>query len=289
MCGEHWLAPEDYVLVSMYIGLLFPPICMLIYTYRDLGEALTVLEKAVVFLMLGHEVADKPDAVDLLPESIQSGDSVFENVSFCYKESPLEKAKRAKEESAREDDASSQSDSEDDICEKFLATEERSTGNGTPSTFIINVSFRIPSGHTVAIVGSSGSGKSMIWRLLLRIYDVDEGRVLIGGRDVRDVKQNSLCQLIGHVSQDVVLFNDTICYNVQYGAKDASDAKVMDSLRAAALGSFLESHVEGLDYKVGNRGWKVHAFRQLSSHGEALGSRLRTALCQLASAHYAAH
>lgn len=267
--GEHRMAPEDYVLITMYIGILSSPIYRLIYTYKDLGDTLTALEKAVVLLMLEPQIVDKQDAVELSPENCPSADIVFENVSFRYKPSDLDRAGLLKEENGEEDDSSSQSDSDEDVSANVLAGEKRSTDDEKPRDVLKNVSFRIPSGKTVAIVGSSGSGKSTICRLLLRIYDVDEGRILVGGLDVRDVKQNSLREAIGYVSQETVLFNDTLRYNVQYGAKEASDAMVMDSLRAAALDSFLECHEEGLDYIVGNRGCKLPELQQLRCNGVA--------------------
>lgn len=282
--GEHRQSPEDYVLVCMYIGSITSPIQSLIYLYKDLGGALTALEKAVVLLMLEPEVVDKPDALDLLLDNApSSGDIVFDNVSFGYKPSSMDKAglgfkkDDTSSDSDSDDDGSSRSDGGDDVCENLVAKKERSDDEEKPPKVIKNLSFRIPPGHTVAIVGPSGSGKSTICRLLLRIYDVDEGRVLVGGFDVRDLKQNSLREAIGYVSQDTVLFNDTLRYNVQYGAKDASDAKVMDSLRAAALDSFLETHDEGLDYVVGSRGCKLQQFYQLNRDAKASGIYLRTA------------
>ena len=80
-----------------------------------------------------------------------------------------------------------------------------------------DVSFEIPAGHKVAVVGHSGSGKSTLARLLYRFYDVGAGRIAINGEDIRDVKQASLRGAIGIVPQDTVLFNDTIYYNIHYG------------------------------------------------------------------------
>ncbi len=80
------------------------------------------------------------------------------------------------------------------------------------------VSFEVPAGHTVAIVGPSGAGKSTISRLLYRFYDIQSGAIVIDGQDVRDVTQESLRAAIGMVPQDTVLFNDTIAYNIRYGA-----------------------------------------------------------------------
>src|SRR5438045_9310090 len=88
------------------------------------------------------------------------------------------------------------------------------------------LSFAVPAGQTVAIVGPSGAGKSTISRLLFRFYDVTGGRITIDGQDIRGVTQRSLRAAIGMVPQDTVLFNDTSRYNLRYGPRDATDARV---------------------------------------------------------------
>jgi ABC-type transport system involved in Fe-S cluster assembly fused permease/ATPase subunit len=85
-----------------------------------------------------------------------------------------------------------------------------------------HVSFEIPAGKTVAVVGPSGSGKSTLARLLYRFYDVQQGRITIGGEDIREVTQSSVRRAIGIVPQDTVLFNDTVEYNIAYGRPGAS-------------------------------------------------------------------
>jgi ABC-type transport system involved in Fe-S cluster assembly fused permease/ATPase subunit len=103
-----------------------------------------------------------------------------------------------------------------------------------------DVSFEIPAGRTVAVVGASGSGKSTLARLLYRFYDVQGGRVAIDGQDIRSVQQKSLRAVIGIVPQDTVLFNDTIYYNIQYGRPDASREQVLEAARAAHIHDFIE-------------------------------------------------
>lgn len=119
------------------------------------------------------------------------------------------------------------------------------------------ISFEVPAGQTVAVVGHSGAGKSTLARLLFRFYDVNQGQVLIDGNDVREVKQNSLRRGIGIVPQDTVLFNDTIRYNIQYGKLDASDQEVREAASMAQIDDFIESLPEGWDTKVGERGLKL--------------------------------
>ena len=120
-----------------------------------------------------------------------------------------------------------------------------------------DVSLEIPAGQTVAIVGSSGSGKSTIGRLLFRFYDVTGGALSIDNQDVRDVTQSSLQNAIGVVPQDTVLFNDTIFYNIAYGRDGASCADVEQAARDAQIHAFIQSLPEGYDTVVGERGLKL--------------------------------
>jgi len=120
-----------------------------------------------------------------------------------------------------------------------------------------DISFDVPAGHMVALVGPSGAGKSTISRLLFRFYDVTGGRILVDGRDVRDVTQVSLRHAIGMVPQDTVLFNDTIAYNIRYGRPDASAEEVQQAARLAQISDFIETLPEGYATQVGERGLKL--------------------------------
>ncbi len=120
-----------------------------------------------------------------------------------------------------------------------------------------NVSFEVAAGHTVAIVGPTGAGKSTISRLLFRFYDVTGGRILIDGEDIRDVTQKSLRAAIGMVPQDTVLFNDTIRYNIRYGRWDATDAEVEEAARLAQIDRFIKLAPKGYETEVGERGLKL--------------------------------
>jgi ATP-binding cassette, subfamily B, heavy metal transporter len=120
-----------------------------------------------------------------------------------------------------------------------------------------DVSFTIPSGKTVAIVGPSGSGKSTIVRLLFRFYDPQAGAVRIDGQDLRDVTQESVRAAIGLVPQDVVLFNDTLAYNIAYGRPDATPAEIDEAAKMARLEGLIAAAPMGLQTKVGERGLKL--------------------------------
>ncbi|WP_395689257.1 ABCB family ABC transporter ATP-binding protein/permease [Caenimonas koreensis] len=135
-----------------------------------------------------------------------------------------------------------------------------------PARIILhNVSFEIPAGKTVAVVGPSGSGKSTLARLLYRFYDVgvagsggiESGRITIAGQDIREVTQASVRQAIGIVPQDTVLFNDTVEYNIAYGKPGASREEVEEAAKAAHIHDFIESTPKGYQTMVGERGLKL--------------------------------
>jgi ATP-binding cassette subfamily B protein len=119
------------------------------------------------------------------------------------------------------------------------------------------VSLKVGAGETVAIVGSSGSGKSTIGRLLFRFYDVTKGAVLIDGQDLRDITQVSLHDAIGVVPQDTVLFNDTIRYNIAYGRDGATEEQIVQAARDAQIHDFITRLPDGYDTQVGERGLKL--------------------------------
>ena len=122
---------------------------------------------------------------------------------------------------------------------------------------LFDVSFTIPAGHRVAVVGHSGAGKSTLARLLYRFYDISSGSLVINGKDTREVKQASLRAAIGIVPQDTVLFNDSILYNIRYGRPEASDAEVIEAARAAHIHDFIESLPRRYETMVGERGLKL--------------------------------
>ena len=124
-------------------------------------------------------------------------------------------------------------------------------------SILSGISFEVPAGQTVAIVGPSGAGKSTISRLLLRFYDVQNGRVSIDGQDIRDVRQDSLRAAMGVVPQDTVLFNDTIGYNINYGDLDAPAAAVRNAAEYAQIDKFIADLPDGYDTEVGERGLKL--------------------------------
>ena len=138
-----------------------------------------------------------------------------------------------------------------------LAFEDIRFGYGPQREILKGVSFAIPPGGNLAIVGPTGAGKSTLTRLLFRFYDVGAGSIRIGNEDIRNLTQDSLRAAIGVVPQDTVLFNDTIRYNIAYGRPTASSAEIEEAARLAQLHDFILSLPLGYETKVGERGLKL--------------------------------
>jgi ATP-binding cassette subfamily B protein len=120
-----------------------------------------------------------------------------------------------------------------------------------------DISFIIPAGKTVAVVGPSGSGKSTLARLMFRFYDVQQGVIRIAGQDIRQVSQASVRKALGIVPQDTVLFNDSVAYNIAYGRPGASQSEIEGAAKAARIHDFIASTPKGYQTSVGERGLKL--------------------------------
>lgn len=217
----------DLVMVNAFMIQLYIPLNFLGVLYREIKQSLTDLDKMFTLMEKEREVADRPGALPLRPHP-----------------NPPPERKGAGAGAASATDWTVRFDHVQFAYE--------------PARVILHdVSFEIPAGKTVAVVGPSGSGKSTLARLLYRFYDVQQGRITIAGRDVRDVMQASVRQAIGIVPQDTVLFNDTVEYNIAYGRPGATRAEVEEAARAARIHAFIESTPRGYQTMVGERGLKL--------------------------------
>jgi ATP-binding cassette subfamily C protein CydCD len=129
--------------------------------------------------------------------------------------------------------------------------------HGTAQRALANVTFEVPPGKTLALVGSSGAGKTTVAHMLLRFWDPIIGRVLMAGHDLCEFKQEALRQQIALVTQDTYLFNTTLGENIRMARPDASDAEVVEAVRRSALESMVKDMPEGLDTRVGERGMRL--------------------------------
>ena len=120
-----------------------------------------------------------------------------------------------------------------------------------------NFTLKVPKGKSVALVGQSGSGKSTIANLVTRFYDVNQGDISIDGNDIRDLKKSSLRGLMGLVTQDSILFNDTVKNNILIGKEDASDDDVIEALKIANAWEFVKDLPNGVETNIGDAGGKL--------------------------------
>ncbi len=208
----------DLVMVNAFMIQLYIPLNFLGVLYREIKQSLTDLDKMFMLMEKAREVADAPGALALA--GLQEPTVRFENVGFSY-----------------------------DVAKAGDATSGRQ--------ILHSVSFEIPAGKTVAVVGPSGSGKSTLARLLYRFYDVQQGRISIAGQDIKTVTQTSVRQAIGIVPQDTVLFNDTVEYNIAYGRPGATREQVEEAAQSARIHSFIASTPTGYATMVGERGLKL--------------------------------
>ncbi|MEY4749017.1 MAG: hypothetical protein RIQ60_1231 [Pseudomonadota bacterium] len=215
----------DFVMINALLIQLYIPLNFLGVLYREVKQSLTDLDKMFGMLEREREIDDAPDAT---PLKVSAGTVVFENVRFAY---DAGKPARPGEPTPRAAAAGRQ--------------------------ILHGVSFTIPGGCKVAVVGASGSGKSTLARLLYRFYDVGAGAIHIDGQDLRQVTQDSLRRAIGIVPQDTVLFNDTVGYNIGYGRPGASQAEIEAAARAAHIHDFIVAQPKGYDTMVGERGLKL--------------------------------
>ena len=144
-----------------------------------------------------------------------------------------------------------------EVAEPIVVFDKVSFAYTAERPILHEVDFRVPSGTKVAVVGPSGAGKSTLARLLFRFYEVDGGRILIGGQDIARVSQTSLRRAVGIVPQDTVLFNDTILHNISYASPGCAFTDVVAAATVADVHSFIESLPEGYETVVGERGLKL--------------------------------
>ncbi|MGP3936769.1 ABC transporter ATP-binding protein [Nonomuraea sp. KM88] len=222
------LAPGAVVSMAMLLTRLYAPLTALASARVDVMSAVVSFERVFEVLDLKPLIQEKPDAREV-PEGPVSVE--FDDVRFAYP-------------------------SADKVS--LASLEEVATLDTRGGVEVLHgVSFRAEPGQMVALVGSSGAGKSTIAQLLPRLYDVDAGAVRLGGVDVRDLTADSIRDTLGMVTQDGHLFHDTIRANLLLAAPEASEDDLWDALTRARLAALIESLPDGLDTVVGERGYRL--------------------------------
>jgi ATP-binding cassette subfamily B protein len=220
------------VALTAYLGRLYGPLTAMSNVQVDVMTALVSFERVLEVLDLEPSVADKPDAADLRTAVAVHGASVeLDGVTFRYP-------------------------SADEVSLASLESVAALRNDPTGDT-LRDVSFTVPAGAMVALVGPSGAGKTTVSQLVSRMYDPTDGTVRIAGTDLRDVTLASLRATVGVVSQEAHLFHDTIAENLRYARPDATDADLEAALRAARIWDLVERLPDGTETVVGDRGYRL--------------------------------
>ncbi|HEV2529870.1 MAG TPA: ABC transporter ATP-binding protein [Thermomicrobiales bacterium] len=215
------------VAMALLLTRLYAPLIALASARVEVVSALVSFERVFEVLDLKPLIADKPDARSVPdgPVSVE-----YDHVSFSYPAADLYSLASLEE----------------------VAILDTRGGEQV----LQDISFRIEPGQMVALVGSSGAGKSTIAQLLPRLYDVDTGAIRLSGVDVRDLSAESIRQTVGMVTQDGHLFHDTLRANLKLARPDATDDEVLEALRRARLSGVIAALPDGLDTVVGERGYR---------------------------------
>ncbi len=224
----------DLVMVNAFMIQLYIPLNFLGVIYREIKQSLMDLDNMFTLLEKDLDIKDTLHAKDLQQNPNHAPEVVFDSVCFSY---------------AMQTTAVSTTTKATEATENKKNIDSKNT--------LQNISFTIPSGKTVAVVGASGAGKSTLARLLFRFYDVQSGGIFINQQNIKQLTQNSVRQAIGIVPQDTVLFNDTIAYNIGYGNTNAKNEEIVTAAKAAHIHQFIQSTPTGYTAIVGERGLKL--------------------------------
>jgi ATP-binding cassette subfamily B protein len=227
----------------------------LLWPLTRLGSTLDLYQRAMASIDRVFNLLDTPKRIRsgdrMLPVETVRGEIVFEHVGFAYRGIAHRLGQPVIAANGHGANCSASQ------LDGAPADGAPADGAHHAAPIIRNLSLRIAAGETAAIVGATGAGKSTVVKLLLRLYDVQEGRILLDGHDLRELYIPDLRRAIGFVSQDVFLFHGTVRENIAYGDLDATDASVVAAAKAAEAHDFIMELPEGYDTIVGERGQRL--------------------------------
>ena len=245
------------VAFGSYLGNMYSALQQLTNAPVDFATSMVSFERVFEVIDLPTEIQDKPDAVVLKDVK---GEIIFDHVSFRYdvnSKNLLHYVKRIGQMdniktvlSGSEEKTQKQKADETEITEENNQSQARDEA-------LDEVSFNVKPGQLVALVGPSGAGKTTLTYLIPRLYDPTDGKILIDGHDLRDIKLDTLNKHIGMVTQDTHLFHDTIRTNLLYAKPDATQSEIEDAARVANIHQFITELPDGYNTVVGERGYRL--------------------------------
>ncbi len=224
--GRDGISPGTIIAFTTLQARLYFPIGTLLQVSVELQSSMALFERIFEYLDIKADIVDDPEAVDIQPERV-AGAIRFDSVRVNY------------------------------VSNNEEAQESAKTGDPEPRWALDGIDFEILPGQLAAFVGPSGAGKTTISYLIPRLYDANEGRVLIDGIDVRKIKLESLSRMIGYVSQENYLFHASIRNNLLYSKPDATQDEMEAAARAAYIHDRIMEFAEGYDTIVGERGYRM--------------------------------
>ncbi|MDD9954626.1 MAG: ABC transporter ATP-binding protein [Anaerolineaceae bacterium] len=242
------------VAFSVYLTQLYGPLQMLTNAPVAFAQSMVSFERVFEVLDLPLEIAERENPIEI---HRPRGELTFENVSFGYRESGSSLLRDVMRHGRMEDFAVFSGVSQ---REERLKRSRNNAGSGNSQArenALEDISFTMEPGQLVALVGPSGAGKSTMTWLIPRLYDPDQGRILVDGKDLRDVTLKSLVRQIGMVTQETYLFHDSIRSNLRYARLDASEEDMKAACRAANIHNFIVDLEKGYDTLVGERGYRL--------------------------------
>lgn len=255
---EHKLTVGELVVLLGYIAAIYQPLQQISYTMSTLQQQFVGLRSVLELLELDADISDAPDAAEV---DRAAGAVSFEDVVFVYRSPALEKLKQdrlaaraAGAQTARSSPLRQRRWTRADAAETEAMFDLAGLESSEREPALKGISFDVPPGRRVALVGPTGAGKSTLVGLIPRFYDVAEGAVCVDGVDVRRLTLRSLRRQISIVHQEPLLFAGSIYDNIRYGREDATDDDVLAAAQAANAHEFVSRLPNGYQTEIGERG-----------------------------------